>query len=305
MKKTFLLLLLCLLAVTTSAQELFVGSYNIRYHNQPDSLNGNIWSKRLQVMSDQILFEQPDIFGAQEVLVDQLRDFERTLPQYGHIGVGRDDGKEQGEYAAIFYHRDRVKLLDEGNFWLSEHPEKPGLGWDAACVRICTWGKFKLLHSRLRFYYFNLHMDHVGKVARREAAKLVVSKIKEIAGDAPVVLTGDFNVDQNDEIYRIFTQSGVLVDSYTVAEHRFAENGTFNSFNTDLYTESRIDHIFLSPRFKVERYGVLTDAYWTPVAADEQKGHNAPQEISFKSFVKRAPSDHYPVMAHIRWMKKK
>ena len=119
MKKTILLLFLCLLTATAGAQELFVGSYNIRYHNQPDSLNGNIWSKRLQVMSDQILFEQPDIFGAQEVLVDQLRDFERTLPQYGHIGVGRDDGKEQGEYAAIFYHRDRVKLLDEGNFWLS------------------------------------------------------------------------------------------------------------------------------------------------------------------------------------------
>ncbi len=306
MKKTILLFYLFLVATSMSAQQLYVGSYNIRYHNEPDSLAGNVWSKRLQVMSDQILFEQPDIFGAQEVLVDQLRDFERTLPQYGHIGVGRDDGMEKGEYAAIFYLRDRVKLLDQGNFWLSEHPEVPGLGWDAACVRICTWGKFKLLHSRLRFYYFNLHMDHVGKVARREAAKLVVSKIREIAGNAPVVLTGDFNVDQKDEIYAIFTRSGILVDSYTVAEKRFAENGTFNSFNTDLHTDSRIDHIFLSPGFIVERYGVLTDSYWTPNEqnVDEQKGHDAPQEISFKPFVKRAPSDHYPVMAHIKWKKK-
>lgn len=305
MKKTILLLFLCLLTATAGAQELFVGSYNIRYHNQPDSLNGNIWSKRLQVMSDQILFEQPDIFGAQEVLVDQLRDFERTLPQYGHIGVGRDDGKEQGEYAAIFYHRDRVKLLDEGNFWLSEHPEKPGLGWDAACVRICTWGKFKLLHSRLRFYYFNLHMDHVGRVARREGAKLVIQKIKEIAGEkAPVILTGDFNVDQNDEIYSIFSQSGLLDDTYAVAEHRFAENGTFVDYKTDRFTKSRIDHIFVTKNFKVHRYGVLTNGYWTPKEGTVSHGSgNAPRELRMRKYDRRMPSDHYPVFAKIEYKK--
>ena len=305
MRKTVILSLLLLFTTGLFAQELFVGSYNIRYHNAGDSLNGNVWSKRQQVICDLITFVQPDIFGTQEMLIDQLRDFERSLPQYSHIGVARDDGRELGEHAAIFYNRNRLRLLDEGNFWLSEHPDKPGLGWDAACTRICTWGKFRLQHSSLRFYYFNLHMDHVGIVARREGAKLVVKKIKEIAGDAPVVLTGDFNVDQKDEIYTIFTQSGVLADSYMVAEKRFAENGTFNSYNSDLHTDSRIDHIFVSPRFKVERYGVLTDVYWTPApAAEEQKGKDAPQEISFKPYVRRTPSDHYPIFAHIRWGKR-
>ncbi len=305
MKKTILLFYLFLVATSMSAQQLYVGSYNIRYHNEPDSLAGNVWSKRLQVMSDQILFEQPDIFGAQEVLVDQLRDFERTLPQYGHIGVGRDDGMEKGEYAAIFYLRDRVKLLDQGNFWLSEHPEVPGLGWDAACVRICTWGKFKLLHSRLRFYYFNLHMDHVGRVARREGAKLVMQKIHEIAGDkAAVILTGDFNVDQRDEIFSIFKQSGLLNDAYDVAEHRFAENGTFAGYMTDRFTKSRIDHILVTKNFSVRRYGVLTNAYWTPREDSLEHGSsNTTREFRMAKFDRRMPSDHYPVFAKIEYHK--
>ena len=306
-KKLLLSLLFAAFAVSQLSAQMLVGSYNIRLKVSSDSVKGNVWGKRCQVMCDQLNFMSPDIFGTQEVLHVQLLDMLDRLDGYDYIGVGRDDGNTGGEYAAIFYKTDRLRLLDYGNFWLNETPDRPGLGWDAACIRICTWGKFasQTATDDEAFYFFNLHMDHVGVVARREAAKLIVSKVREIAQGAPVIVTGDFNVDQNDEIYRIFTQSGVLVDSYTVAEHRFAENGTFNSFNTDLYTESRIDHIFLSPRFKVERYGVLTDAYWTPVAAEEQKGHDAPQEISFKSFVKRAPSDHYPVMAHIRWMKKK
>lgn len=94
-------------------------------------------------------------------------------------------------------------MLRHGNFWLNETPDVPKLGWDAACIRICSWGQFRQKATGFEFYYFNLHMDHVGVVARREAAKLVVKKIGEIAKDAPVVLTGDFNVDQTDEIYTI------------------------------------------------------------------------------------------------------
>ena len=216
----------------------------------------------------------------QEVLVGQLHDFQRLLDNYSYIGVGRDDGKEAGEYAAIFYKNDRVKLLDSGNFWLNETPDVPKLGWDAACIRICTWGKFKDLRTKKKFYFFNLHMDHVGVVARREAAKLVVSRIKEMAQDAPVVLTGDFNVDQTDEIYGIFIHSGILKDSYENARIRFAENGTFNSFKVETKTDSRIDHVFVSPSFKVEAYGLRTDSYWA-------KG-------------RRNLSDHYPVFVKLR-----
>lgn len=280
MKRLLLVAILMVCSVVVSAQDLYVGTYNIRYKNKDDSIKGNVWTKRCQVMCDQINFESPDVLGMQEVLVGQLHDFQRLLDNYSYIGVGRDDGKEAGEYAAIFYKNDRVKLLDSGNFWLNETPDVPKLGWDAACIRICTWGKFKDLRTKKKFYFFNLHMDHVGVVARREAAKLVVSRIKEMAQDAPVVLTGDFNVDQTDEIYGIFTHSGILKDSYENACIRFAENGTFNSFKVETKTGSRIDHVFVSPSFKVEAYGLRTDSYWA-------KG-------------RRNLSDHYPVFVKLR-----
>ena len=275
-----LIVLLALTVLSVKAQPLYVGSYNIRYINNSDADKGDGWNKRCPVVCDQLNFEHPDIFGAQEVTDRQLRDMLQRLDGYDYIGVGRDDGKKKGEYAAIFYDRQKLRLLDNGNFWLSQTPEKPSLGWDAACIRICTWGRFEDGTTGLQFYFFNLHMDHVGKVARREAAKLVVERIGEIAHDgAPVVLTGDFNVDQNDEIYTIFTQSGRMVDSYSAARLRFAENGTFNDFHLERKTDSRIDHVFVSPQFAVDRYGVLTNTYWT----DRQ----------------RLPSDHYPVLVRL------
>lgn len=291
-------------AMTMSAQSLFVGSYNIRYHNSDDDRNGNVWKTRCKVICDQVNFESPDIFGAQEVLHAQLGDLLGALDGYDYIGVGRDNGKTKGEYAAIFYKKDRVKLLNKGNFWLNETPDKPKLGWDAACIRICSWGEFEQAETGFRFYYFNLHMDHVGVVARREAAKLVVKKIGEIAKGAPVVLTGDFNVDQNDEIYRIFTSSGILNDSYTDARLRFAENGTFNDYKPYMKTQSRIDHVFVSPEFNVDRYGMLTNMYWTDDAQTEaQNSNQAPSELEFRKMTLRTPSDHYPVFVRINYKK--
>jgi len=301
-KVALLLALACIAALQMSAQ-LLVGSYNIRLKIADDSLRGDVWQKRCQVICDQVNFMSPDIFGTQEVLHVQLLDMLARLDGYDYIGVGRDDGKTGGEYSAIFFKTDKLRLLDQGNFWLSETPERPGLGWDAACVRICTWGKFARQTGTNddAFYFFNLHMDHVGVVARREAAKLIVSRIRDIAGDAPVVVTGDFNVDQNDEIYTIFTCSGILKDSYLDARVRFAENGTFNSYDTDLFTDSRIDHVFVTPCWHVDAYGILTNSYWTPdkSSAQQMKGHDAPQEISFSRYTRRQPSDHYPVFVRI------
>ncbi len=304
MKKRILTLCLMIgLVSAITAQEMLVGTYNIRMKNDGDSLKGDCWGKRCQVICDQVNFMSPAIFGTQEVLHVQLQDLLHGLHNYDYIGVARDDGKTKGEYAAIFYDKSRIRLLDHGDFWLNETPDRPALGWDAACIRICTWGKFKDLRSGKKFYFFNLHMDHVGRVARREAAHLVVSKIREIAEKRPVVLTGDFNVDQTDEIYRIFSESGILSDSYTMADIRFAENGTFNAFKPQLKTTSRIDHIFVSPSMKVDAYGVLTDSYWTPDPDSEntQKASDAPQEISFSTYTRRNPSDHYPVMVRIKW----
>lgn len=305
MKKYTLTLLLLAITLCVSSQNLFVGTYNIRNDNSDDRKEGNAWPKRCQVICDMMNFEQPDIFGTQEVLVGQLRDLKQGLDGYDCIGVGRDDGKEAGEYSAIFYKKDKLKRLDYGNFWLNETPDKPALGWDAACIRICTWGKFQDVKTKLKFYFFNLHMDHVGVVARREAAKLVVRKIKEIAGsNAPVILTGDFNVDQHDEIYQIFTQSGLLKDSYTAAKMRFAENGTFQGFKSSLLTDCRIDHVFVSNKFQVNQYGILTNGYWTEGNSREvSKEGAAPQELNFRQYVHRLPSDHYPVMVKLNYLK--
>lgn len=317
MKKLFLITLLLVVSLSLSAQEMLVGTYNIRYKNWNDSVQGDQWPKRCQVICDQVNFMAPVIFGTQEVLYTQLQDMLKALDGYDYIGIGRDDGKRGGEHEAIFYKKDKLKLLDHGDFWLSETPDKPGLGWDAACIRICTWGKFSMRYpemprrrglfgrgpkqKELTFFFFNLHMDHVGVVARREAAKLVVAKVKEIAKGAPVFITGDFNVDQNNEIYTIFTKSGVLKDSYDAARIRFAENGTFNAFKTEYYTTSRIDHVFVSPGMEVESYGVLTNSYWTPDPTDDTlKAFDAPQEISFDTYIRRNPSDHYPVFVKVR-----
>lgn len=314
--KKLLLFALIVASLHLSAQEMLVGTYNIRYKNANDSINGEVWTKRCQVICDQLNFMAPVIFGTQEVLYSQLCDMKTSLDGYDYIGVGRDDGERGGEHEAIFYKTDKLQLLDHGDFWLSETPDRPGLGWDAVCIRICTWGKFAVKETGQRhglfnrrskvtgkvFYFFNLHMDHVGVVARREAAKLVVQRVREIAQGAPVFITGDFNVDQNDEIYTIFTNSGLLKDSYDAARIRFAENGTFNAFKTEYFTNSRIDHVFVSPSTTVDAYGVFTNSYWTPDEDPDNtlKANDAPQQISFDTYNRHNPSDHYPVFVRVR-----
>ena len=305
MKRLSLIAILVFVASQVFASQMLVGTYNIRLKVASDSVKGEVWNKRCQVMCDQVNFMAPAIFGAQEVLHVQLLDMLAGLDGYDYIGVGRDDGITGGEYSAIFYKTSELRLLDSGNFWLNETPDRPALGWDAACIRICTWGKFarQTASNDEAFYYFNLHMDHVGVIARREAAKLIVSRIREIAKGAPVIVTGDFNVDQKDEIYGIFSGSGLLKDSYEAARIRFAENGTFNSFDIDLYSDSRIDHIFVSPATQVEAYAIMTNSYWVPnVNSDATvKGHDAPQQIDFSHYTRRQPSDHYPVFVRLEF----
>lgn len=181
--------------------DLKIGSYNIRYDNEGDRENGDSWDDRLPVIVSLLEWEDVDVFGAQEVLVDQLDDMKEKLKDYDAYGVGRDDGKEKGEFAPVFYKTDKFTLLDSGDFWLSETPEKPSKGWDAALPRICSWVKLEEKDTGKKFWFFNLHMDHVGIQAREKSSELVVEKIKEMAGDETAFLTGDFNVDQNNEIY--------------------------------------------------------------------------------------------------------
>jgi endonuclease/exonuclease/phosphatase family metal-dependent hydrolase len=246
-----------------------------------------------------VAFTAFDIFGAQEVCHDQLEYMLERLPEYDYIGVARDDGKKKGEYSPVFYRRDRFELLDSGTFWLSETPEKVSYGWDAACRRVCSWGYFKDKQTKRKFWFFNTHMDHKGKIARVEGAKLVISKIKQMCGKgAKVILTGDFNVAQDNPAYRTFAESGVLKDAFELAPIKFAPTGTFNSFKVANYTTRRIDHIFVS-EVDVLRYGVLTYHYWSDNNGTDSALRDAPKEIKAEQRTVHLPSDHYPVQIFV------
>lgn len=297
MKKLICILLISSFVVQLHAQQLRVASYNIRYDNKGDAAEGNGWEQRLPYMAALIQFNDFELMGAQEVMHHQLNDLLASLPGYAYVGIGRDDGKTKGEYAPIFYKTERLGLITSGHFWLSEITDRPNKGWDAALPRICTWAKFEDKASGITFYHFNLHMDHIGVEARKQSAALVLEKAKEIAGDEPVLLTGDFNVDQESDSYQLITASGELRDAYEAAQVRYAPNGTFNAFEVNYRTQSRIDHIFVSRSVQVDRYGILTDTYHGEAmdSTSVQSG-NFPKEYSFKKSQARLPSDHYPVM---------
>lgn len=265
-------------------------SYNLRNANSADSLQGDGWGNRCPIIARLVQFHEFDIFGTQEGLRHQLDSLKTSLPKYDYIGVGRNDGKKKGEHAAIFYRIDKFELLEHGDFWLSETPEKPSVGWDAVLPRICTWGHFKYKDTGFEFLFFNLHMDHIGKQARVESALLVQQKMKEIGENLPAILTGDFNVDQTSESYQVLHESGILSDSYEVAQLRYATNGTCAGWNPNTYTPNRIDHIFVTKNFIVEKYGVLTDTYRIK---NEATG----------MYEARIPSDHFPVKAVLKYTK--
>ena len=302
MKRIFLTLFSALAVFAAAAQPSFkVASYNIRYDSSGDRANGDGWEIRSKAMVDLVNYERWEIFGAQEVLDHQLRDLMKGLDNYGYIGAGRDDGATAGEYAPIFFRKDRMRCLENGQFWLSETPDVEGsIGWDASCPRICTWGRFEDKSTKWKFWFFNLHMDHIGAEARREGARLVLAKIKEMCGDEQYILTGDFNVDQNSEIYDIITASGLLKDAYQDARHRMFPTGTTNTFKVEYRTEDRIDHIFLSPQFRSHEYGVLTPLHWTEneLSRRERRAlETGRREVT--THKAKMISDHYPVVARV------
>lgn len=273
--KNALLILTAVVLLSTAgfAQKtstLTIASFNIRYKNTHDGING--WENRKENVKGLIRFHEFDIFGTQEILIDQIRDV-AELNEFAFLGKGRDDGKEGGEHSAIFYKKDRFKVLKSGDFWLSETPDKPGKGWDATCCnRICSWAKFQDLNTKKEFFFFNVHFDHQGVEARRQSGQLMVKKIKEIAGNAVTFCTGDFN--STPETEQINAMKTILSDSHDITEQpAYGPDGTTNGFKFDAPMKHRIDYIFVSKPVKVLKYGVLTDA-------KEQ----------------RYPSDHQPVM---------
>lgn len=306
MRKIFSIgMLWLLISFCLQAETMVVATFNIRNANGGDSISGNGWGQRYPYIAQMVQFHGFEIFGTQEGKYHQLQDLKAAMPGYDYIGVGRDDGKQAGEFSAIFYKTDRFEVLEHGDFWLSPETDHPNKGWDAALPRICTWGKFKEKNSGFEFIYFNLHMDHIGVQARSESAKLILQKVKEQPSHIPVILSGDFNVDQTNESYALLNNSGVMRDAYEMADLRYAPNGTFNGFHPDRMTTSRIDHIFLSDDFQVLKYGILTDTYRTPVkeSAEKEKNGNFPKEVSMQKYEARMPSDHFPVMIVVEFAK--
>ena len=288
MRKCLLILsVLFGMLMTVQGQSFVMATYNIRNDNQSDFNNGNGWVTRRDYVCQLILFHGFDIFGTQEGKYNQLEDMKERLPGYDYIGVGRDDGKQGGEYAAIFYRTDMFEVLDHGDFWLSPITDRPNVGWDAALPRICTWGKFRMKDSGFTFIYYNLHMDHIGVQARSESAKLILKRVTENPEKLPAMLSGDFNIDQNNESFKLIDNSGIMSDSYRIADYKYITNGTYNAFSPASPTQAdRIDHIFLTKDFHVNKYGVLTDVYYSE--STDAEGN--------KTQIARCPSDHFPVM---------
>jgi len=281
-KLIFLLLWVATFVPSVQSQYLNVATYNLRNENQTDSLQGNGWSKRCPVVCALVRYHNFDLWGAQEVLHSQLMDLLKGLSEYNYVGAGRDDGETRGEYSPVFYKKDRFTCLKSGHFWLSPITDKPNKGWDAAYLRICSWVRLKETGTKRIFWVFNLHLDNEGVTARKESVKLVLGKINKMCGKEPVILTGDFNVDQHDESYALVQTSGRLTDTFEKAKIRYALAGTFNDYNPNDHSDSRIDHIFVSSDFDVIRYGILTDSYRDSTSI-------------------RLPSDHFPVKAEIKW----
>ena len=196
---------------------------------------------RIPLVTSIIKKYMPDSFGVQEAhkkWIDALVD---GLPDYNYVGVGRDDGREKGEYAAVFYRKDRFSASDSGNFWISETPDTPSKGWDAACIRIATYVKLTDKNTGESYIHFNTHLDHIGIMAQINGAKMIQEKASSF-GCQPVVATGDFNVMPDSECYKTMISAN-LADARSLA-HDTDDCYTFHWFRPDEYHDI-IDYVFV------------------------------------------------------------
>lgn len=263
------------MALNLNAQNLTVVSYNIRLDVASDSLNR--WDNRKDFLIGQLNFHEPQVFGIQEGLLHQLEEIKKGMPGYSYLGKGREDGLKNGEFSAIFYNTDKLELLEENTFWLSETPELPSKGWDAAIKRVCTYGLFKDKNSSQNFWVFNTHFDHIGEEARKESVFLIMERIRKLnKQDLPVILTGDLNLEPDHP--SILLLSSAMQDSHLLAgDKAFGPQGTFNGFKFSEPITRRIDYIFISKTgFKLLKYAILSDS----------------KDL-------RYPSDHFPVLAKL------
>lgn len=258
---------------TPEQNEIKVISYNIRYMNTKDGDNN--WDNRKHASINMVNEEKPTVFGLQEAVKAQVDFLQENLPNYAHYGVGRDDGKQKGEFMAIFYDKEEVDMLDHGTFWLAATPDTPSKGWDGACFRTCTWAILKYKDTGKKFAFFNTHLDHRGKEAQKEGMNTIIKMIKEkVPAEIPVFLSGDFNTRTNNPIYEPL--KAFMTDSRELAvetDHR----GTYTGFRVR-ENPVVVDHIFVRGA-EVDKFQVLCD-----------KNYGAPYI-----------SDHYPILTVARF----
>lgn len=249
-------------------------TYNIRYDNAQDGPNA--WPHRGGRVAALLRMRGAERVCIQEGLTHQVADLRERL-RWDAFGVGRDDGEHQGEQVAILHDPKRLKRLRGGHFWLSPTPEKPGLGWDAACNRMATWAEFRDRNGR-RFLVCNTHLDHEGPVARREGIRLLSTKLRALAGTLPILLAGDFNAEEDTEPMRLLMHSG-LQDTRSRSEiPAYGPVRTFSGFSVHgAMVGGRIDYVFVSP-------GVTVRQHWTICDFDDAM---------------RFPSDHLPVQVEV------
>lgn len=255
--------------------EIKVMSFNIRLDVKSDGENQ--WDKRKEKVVGLMKYYEADFIGGQEVTHPQKKYLEQQLDAYSSIGVGRDDGKEAGEYSCIFYKKDKFTVLQQSTFWLSPTPDSISKGWDAAIVRVCTYGLFQDKKTKQKFWVFNTHFDHIGKIARLESAKLIVEKIKELnTKNFPVILSGDFN-SKPDEAPSQYMHAN-MQNSRAISKLVYGGADTWNAFKFNTKPEGCIDYIFVSndKRVSVSKFATLTDSY----------------DMKY-------PSDHFPILATI------
>jgi endonuclease/exonuclease/phosphatase family metal-dependent hydrolase len=237
---------------------LKVMSYNIRLGTAKDGTNS--WEYRYPATALMLKDQMPDVFGVQEAFDFQVKFIEENFKDYDCVGVGRDNGKSEGEHMSIFWNKKNVKMLKWGTFWLSETPEKPSKGWDAKCKRTATWALMKDKKTGKHFYYVNTHLDHRGSEARRQGLNLIVSRIDEINQKGyPMVLTGDFNMKPDDAALTGLEQRMQSARKIAPKTDNHATLNLWGKGKADMV----IDYIYVSGFSACPEYHTITEKYGT------------------------------------------
>lgn len=271
-----LLLVVAIAAPASAQQDLRVMSFNIRYGTAKDGPNH--WDLRRDFLVEVISAEAPDVIGVQEALHGQLVFLLAQLPAYAMVGVGRDDGKEAGEYSAILYRKDRLTVQQSDTFWFSDTPRAvASTSWGNRIPRICTWARFAT-PTGATFYVYNVHLDHQSQPSREKSAALLRARIEAREPRAPFVVTGDFNAGEKNPAVHTLTAGNFAIDTFRVKHPTASPVGTFTGFEHGRVDGEKIDYVFVSPDFSVDEAAIVRTA---------RDG--------------KYPSDHFPVTARIRW----